>query len=72
MKNDDATGENSNPNADVLSNTTPRAMDNVKFWTQVFEVMEHEIINCLEDSAEEEEDTYMAKLKHIAQSELHK
>jgi hypothetical protein len=32
---------------------------------QVFKVLEHEIINCLEDSAEEEEDTYIAKLRHI-------
>jgi hypothetical protein len=72
MKNPDAAGEDSNPNTDILSDTTPRAMDTVKSWTQVFEVLEQEIINCPEDSAEEEDDTYAAKLRHIAQSELHK
>jgi hypothetical protein len=66
MKNPDATSEDSNPNVDVLSNTTMRAMDTVKSWTQVFEVLEHEIINCPEDSAEEEDDTYATKLRHIA------
>jgi hypothetical protein len=72
MKNPDAVGEDSNPNADVLSDTTPRATDTVKTWTQVFEILEREIINCPEDSAEEEDDTYTTKLRHIAQSELHK
>ena len=38
----------------------------------MFEVLEHEIINCLEDSSEEEDDTHEAKLRYIAQSELHK
>jgi hypothetical protein len=72
MKNPDAAGEGSNPNADVLSDTTPRAIDTVKSWTQVFEVLEHEIINCPEDSSDEVDDTHEAKLRYIAQSELHK
>jgi hypothetical protein len=38
----------------------------------VFKVLECEIINCPEDSAEEEDDTYAAKLRHITQLELHK
>jgi hypothetical protein len=38
----------------------------------VFEILEREIINCPEDSAEEENDTYTTKIRHIAQSELHK
>jgi hypothetical protein len=38
----------------------------------VFEVLEQEIINCLEDSSDEEDDTYATKLRHITQSELHK
>jgi hypothetical protein len=71
-KNPDAAGEDSNPNADILSDTTPRATDTIKTWTQVFEILEHEIINCPEDSTEEEDDSYAANLRHIAQSELHK
>jgi hypothetical protein len=72
MKNSDAPSEDSNPNADVLLETTPRAMDTVKSWMKVFEILEHEIINCPEESAEEEDDTYTAKLRCIAQLELHK
>jgi hypothetical protein len=72
MKKTDAAGEGSNPNADVLSDTTPRAIDSVKSWTQVFEILEHEIINCPEDSGDEVDDTHEAKLRYIAQSELHK
>jgi hypothetical protein len=71
-KNLDATGEDSNPNVNVLSDTTPREMDTVKTWMQVFDIMEREIINCLEDSVEEEDETYTAKLKHISHLELHK
>jgi hypothetical protein len=71
-KKSDATGEDSNPNADILSDTTPRATYTVKTWTQVFEILEREIINCPEDSNEEEDDSFAANLRHIAQSELHK
>jgi hypothetical protein len=52
-KNLDASGDDSNPNIDVLSETTLRVADAIKTWTQVFEVLEHEIINCPDDSAEE-------------------
>lgn len=72
MKKPDAVGEDSNLNADILLDTMPRAINTVKTWTQVFEILEREIINCPEDFAEEEDDTYVAKIRHIAQSELHK
>jgi hypothetical protein len=42
----DATGEDSNPNAYVLSDTTLGVVDTIKTWTWVFEVLEHQIINC--------------------------
>jgi hypothetical protein len=66
MKKPDATGKDSNPNADILSDTTPQATNTVKTWTQVFEILEHEIINCSEDFAEEEDDYFTAKLRHVA------
>jgi hypothetical protein len=71
-KNPNAIGEYSNPNADILSDTTLRATNTVKTWTQVFEILEREIINCPEDSSSKEDDSYAAKLRHIAQSELRK
>jgi hypothetical protein len=67
-----AIGEGANLNADVLSDNTPRAIDTVKSWTRVFEILEHEIINCPEDSDDEVNDTHEAKLWDIAHSELHK
>jgi hypothetical protein len=67
-----AAGEGANLNVDVLSNTTPRAIDTVKSQTQVLEILEHELINCPEDFEDEVNDTHEAKLKDIAQSELHK
>jgi aminopeptidase-like protein len=65
-------GEGANTNADILSDTTPRAIDMVKSWTQVFEILEHDLINCLEDSDDEVNKTHATKLMDIAQSELHK
>jgi hypothetical protein len=38
----------------------------------VFKVLEHEIINCPEDSSDEEDDNHEAKIRYIAQSEIQK
>jgi hypothetical protein len=67
-----AAGEGANLNADVLSDTSPRAIDTMKSWTQVFDILEHELINCPEDSGDEVSETHATKLRDIAQSELHK
>jgi hypothetical protein len=48
-----AVGEGANLNVDVLSDTSPRAIDIVKYSTQVFDILEHKIINCPEDSDDE-------------------
>jgi hypothetical protein len=64
-------GDDSNPNADVLSDTTLRVVDAIKTWTHVFDVLEHEIINCPNDSVEEDDKSFTAKLRHVAQYELH-
>jgi hypothetical protein len=68
----DASGDDSNPNKNVLSDTTSRIVDAIKTWKQVFDVLEHEIINCPNDSTEEDNDSFKTKLRHITQSELHK
>jgi hypothetical protein len=72
MNNLDAANEVSNPNVNVLLDTTPRAIDSVKYWMQVFEVLEHEIVNCPGYSGYEEDNTHEAKIIYIALSELHK
>jgi hypothetical protein len=66
----DVLGEGSNPNANILSDTTPGAIDTVKSWTQVFEILEHEVINCPGDFYNEVDDTHGTKLRIISQSEL--
>jgi hypothetical protein len=58
MKKSDVVGDGSNPDVDILSDTTPRAIDSVKYWTQVFKALEHEIINFSEDFDDEEDDTH--------------
>jgi hypothetical protein len=67
-----AARESTNPNTDVLSDTSPRAIDTVKSWTQVFDILQHELINYLEDSGNKVSETHATKLRDIAQSELHK
>ena len=47
------------------------AIDSVKSWTQVFEVPEHEIINCPEDPGDEEDNNHETKLRYISHSKLH-
>jgi hypothetical protein len=32
-------GESVNPNTNVISDTSPRAIDTVKTWTQVFDIL---------------------------------
>jgi hypothetical protein len=64
----DASCDDSNPNVDVLSDTTLLVMNTIKSWKQVFDILENEIINCPEDSAEEDNESFSAKLKFVAQS----
>jgi hypothetical protein len=61
-----------NPNTDVLSNTSPRAIDTMKTWMQVFDILQYEMINCLEDSGDEVTETHATKLRYIAHLDLHK
>jgi hypothetical protein len=68
----DASSDDSNLNTVVLLDTTSRVTDAIKTWTQVFDVLEHEIINCPDESTEEDDESYTTKLRHVAQSELHK
>jgi hypothetical protein len=65
-------GESTNPNTDVLSDTLPRTIDTVKSWTQVFDILQHELINFPEDSGDKVSETHATKLRDIAQSKLHK
>jgi hypothetical protein len=71
-KKQDSLTEESNPNADILSDTTARLTDVIKSWKQVYDILEQEISLCSDDSVEEEDESFSAKLRHVAKSELHK
>jgi hypothetical protein len=66
------TGESSSQKTDGFSDTSPRSIDTIKSWTQVFNILQHELVNCPDDSGDEETETLATKYKIVAQSELHK
>jgi hypothetical protein len=68
-KKSEETGESSNPDGYVISDTTPHVVDLVKSWRQIFEILEYEVRNCLDDFRNEKTEN---KLRDIAESELHK
>jgi hypothetical protein len=72
LKKSDEAGEGSNPNSDVLSDTTPHVVDSVRSWMQIFEILEHEVMNCPDDFGDEKTDKTGTKLRVIAEAELHK
>jgi hypothetical protein len=67
-----ATGESSSKNIDVISDTSPKSIDTVKSWMQVFNILQYELVNCLYDSSDKEKEDLAIKFKNITQSELHK
>jgi hypothetical protein len=69
---DKSAGESTNPNTYVMSDTSSRAIDTVRTWTQVFDILEHDLINFPEDFGDKVSETHATKLGYIAQSELQK
>jgi hypothetical protein len=63
-KKSEEAAESSSPEGDVISDTTPHAIDSIKSWRQIFETLDYEIKNFPNDSEN--------KLRDIAESELHK
>jgi hypothetical protein len=56
--------ESSSPDGDVVSDTTPHAIDSIKSWRKFFETLDYEIKNFPHDADN--------KLQDIAESNLHK
>ena len=67
-----ASGEISNTNTEIILDTLPKSQDTTKTWTRVFNIVQYELINCPDDSSDEETKTQATKYKTIAQLELHK
>ena len=71
-KKQDASIDDSNPNTDILSDTTSRITYAIKSWKKVYDILEHEISFFPDDSIEEEDEFFKAKLRFVDQFELHK
>jgi hypothetical protein len=67
-----APGEGSSQNTDILSDTSPRSIDVVKSWMQVFNILQYELVNFPDDSGDDETEALATKYKIVSQSELHK
>jgi hypothetical protein len=63
-KKSEDTTEISSPEGDVISDTTPHAIDSIKSWRQIYENLDCEMKNSPSDSENH--------LRDIAESELHK
>ena len=63
-------GASVDPNKYVLLDNSLRAIDTVKSWTQVFDILQHYLINCPEDSSDKVTKTHATKLRDIAESEI--
>jgi hypothetical protein len=63
-KKSENTTEISSPKGDVISNTTPHAIDSIKSWIQIYENLDCEMKNSPIDSENH--------LQDIVESELHK
>jgi hypothetical protein len=66
------TGEISSQNTYALSDTSPRSIDTIKSWMKVFNILQYELVNFLDDSNDNEKEDLSTKYKIISQSELHK
>jgi hypothetical protein len=64
-------GEGSSQKTDILFNSSPRNIDVVKSWTQVFNILQYELVNCPDDSGDDETGPSYQIQKNF-QSELHK
>ena len=67
-----ASADDSNKKKCILLDTTPWITTTIKSWKQVYDILEHEIINYPDNSTEEDNESLSAKLRLIAQSKLHK
>jgi hypothetical protein len=67
-----AAAESPGQGSDIISDTSPRSINTVKTWTYVSNILQSELINCPDDSSDNEKDDLSTKYKIVAQSEMHK
>jgi hypothetical protein len=66
------TGESLGQGSYIIFDTSPRSINTVKTWTQVSNVFQREMINCSDDSNDNEKEDIYTKYKFVTQSEIHK
>jgi hypothetical protein len=67
-----ASAESSGQGSDNVSDTSPRSIDSVRTWSYVSEVLQSELVNCSDDSSDNEKDDLATKYKIVVQAEMHK
>jgi hypothetical protein len=65
------TSEISRQSSEVISDTSPRSINTVKTWMYVFNILQHELVNCPDDSSDNEREDMSLKYKIIAHTEMH-
>ena len=60
------TSESSGQSSEVISDTSPRSINTIKTWTYVFNILQYELVNCLDDSSDNEKEDLSIKYKTIA------
>jgi hypothetical protein len=58
--------EGSSQNTYILSDTSPRSIDVIKSWMQVFNILWYELVNCPDDSADDDMEDLATKYKIVA------
>jgi hypothetical protein len=67
-----AIAESSGQGTDTVSDTSPRSIDTVKTWSYVSDILQSELVDCSDDSSDNEKDDLATKYKIVVQAEMHK
>ena len=59
-------GEISSQSSNIISDTSPRKINTVKTWTHVFNTLQYKLVNCRDDSNDNENEDLSTKSKIIA------
>jgi hypothetical protein len=67
-----ASAEISGQGSDNVSDTSPRSVDSVRTWSYISEILQSELVDCSDDSSDNEKDDLATKYKIVVQAEMHK
>jgi hypothetical protein len=67
-----ASAESLGQGSDNVSNTSPQSIYSVRTWSYISEVLQSELVNCSDDSSDNEKDDFDTKYKIIVEAEMHK